>query len=192
MTNSTFGRSPNHRTHAESIGVENCSGGLTIFPGHAGWPRAEPQTNSPILNPPIDVGEFDVGEDSAIFYWFLQFFFLIIYLTFFLICPAPQIFCILKLNDLIPQIMVFWIMNEFLLICDFMGANYWLIIFFIKSKINLWQKSVFCCRELFEIGKDWPWTLDLRSLHYIIWIRHRIWISSNTHLNFGIREGANK
>lgn len=141
MTNSTFGRSPNHRTHAESIGVENCSGGLTIFPGHAGWPRAEPQTNSPILNPPIDVGEFDVGEDSAIFYWFLQFFFLIIYLTFFLICPAPQIFCILKLNDLIPQIMVFWIMNEFLLICDFMGANYWLIIFFIKSKINLWQKK---------------------------------------------------
>lgn len=49
-TSSTFGRQPNHCTHVESDGVHIPSGGFTILPGQAGWPRAAPQTNSPIQN----------------------------------------------------------------------------------------------------------------------------------------------
>lgn len=104
LTNSTFGRPPNHRTHAESLGVANCSGGLTIFPGHAGWPLAEPQTNSPIQNP--DVGEFDVGEDSTILFYFKN-------NLFSFLSPAPQFYFLhLILMMWFCPVNGFWIMDE--------------------------------------------------------------------------------
>lgn len=50
VTISTVVRPPNQRTHVESLGVVTPGGAGTIFPGHAGWPRAAPQINSPIQN----------------------------------------------------------------------------------------------------------------------------------------------
>lgn len=64
-TNSTFGRPPNHWTHVESLDVATPSGGLTILPGHAGCPRAAPQTSSPIQNEAV-VEDRIVGEDVVV------------------------------------------------------------------------------------------------------------------------------
>lgn len=65
------GRPPNHCTHVESVDVATPSGGWTILPGQAGWPRAAPQTNSSTQNEEVvddnkAGGDFDGdGNDSG-------------------------------------------------------------------------------------------------------------------------------
>lgn len=66
VTSSMYGRLPNHLTHAESHGVVLPSGAFTILPGHAGWPRAAPHTNSPIQNGVVVEVKTVLGADSII------------------------------------------------------------------------------------------------------------------------------
>lgn len=62
-TISTVVRPPNQRTHVESLAVVTPGGAGTILPGHAGWPRAAPQINSPIQNS-VDDGLSSVVASS--------------------------------------------------------------------------------------------------------------------------------
>lgn len=61
-----FLRVPNHRTHTESHGVVPPSGAIIILPGHAGWPRAAPHTNSPTENGTVVELKTVAGADSKI------------------------------------------------------------------------------------------------------------------------------
>lgn len=63
VTNSTFDRPPNHWTHVESLGVVTPSGGRTILPGHAVWPRTAPHTSSSMDNVVIVVEHRAVVEE---------------------------------------------------------------------------------------------------------------------------------